>query len=104
MKRVLLLILLLPIVMQAGALERRFVYPLSTVKNSQAYSIQVEDGDVMVRNQRQLWVYSSFNAWQPRLEASFYSTHVIEDENLQGANRIYIASHAPTNTINQIDS
>lgn len=103
MKRFFLGVLLLMGVILYAA-ESRYLYPLATVKNSQAYDISVDSGYVFVRNQRQIWIYNSFNAWQPRLEASFFSVHPIEDINLQGASTLYIASHEPTNTITPVDS
>lgn len=98
------MLLILCLSLAGYALENRFIYPLSTVKNSQAYSIDVEDGNVLVRNQYQMWFYSTFNAWQPRLEASFSSLHPIEDVNLQAGNYLYVSSHEPTNTVTVIDS
>jgi len=88
----------------ALALDNRFVYPLGVVEDSQAYSIEVEAGTVLVRNEYQMWVYSTFNAWQPKLEGSFSSLHPIEDVNLQGSDYIYVSSHEPTNSITEIDS
>lgn len=104
MKRALLSILMLAVAVSCLALDSRFINALASVKNSQAYSIDVEDGNVLVRNQYQMWVYSTFNAWQPRLEGSFNSLHPIEDVNLQGGNRIYVSSHEPTNAVTVIDS
>lgn len=104
MKKTLLVILLLSVLGHAIAVDNRFVFPLAQVKNSQAYTIAVDAGNVLVRNQYQMWIYSTFNAWQPRLEASFSSLHPIEDVNMQGGNYLYISSHEPTNMITAIDS
>lgn len=103
MKKALLCLVLLMMAFLSAA-ESRHLYPLATVKNSQAYDITVDSGYVFVRNQRQIWIYNCFNAWQPRLESSFLSVHPIEDLNLQAGNTLYIASHEPTNTIVPIDS
>jgi hypothetical protein len=103
-KKTLLLILLLCMFAHALAVDNRFVFPLAQVKSSQAYTIAVEAGNVLVRNQYQMWIYSTFNAWQPRLEASFASLHPIEDVNMQAGNYLYVSSHEPTNTVTTIDS
>jgi hypothetical protein len=88
----------------AIAIDDRFISPLATVKQNQAFSIAVDEGNVLVRNQYQMWVYSTFNAWQPRLEGSFSSLYPIEDVNIQGGNQLYVSSHEPTNTVTAIDS
>ncbi|HQQ67495.1 MAG TPA: hypothetical protein PLX77_01580 [Candidatus Cloacimonadota bacterium] len=98
---------LLIMIMLAGmllAVDNRFVHPLAQVKDAQAYSIDVDSGNVLVHNQHQMWIYSTFNAWQPRLEGSFTSLHPIEDVNIQGGNYLYVSSHEPTNTVTVIDS
>ncbi|MCB5267437.1 MAG: hypothetical protein PHU99_03515 [Candidatus Cloacimonetes bacterium] len=104
MKRLVLSILMLAISAYAIAIDDRFISPLATVKQNQAFSIAVDEGNVLVRNQYQMWVYSTFNAWQPRLEGSFSSLYPIEDVNIQGGNQLYVSSHEPTNTVTAIDS
>jgi hypothetical protein len=88
----------------AFSAENRFLYPLTHVKNVQAFSI-IQDNDlVYTRNQNQIWVFSIFNAWQPRIEAGFYSPFTIEDMETQTGNYLYVASREPTNQIMPIDT
>jgi hypothetical protein len=86
------------------AIDNRFLFPLGRIQASEAYNIDVSEGNVLVRNQRQLWIYSTFNAWQPRLETSYQSLYKIEDVNFQGGNYIYASSQEATNTLSPIDS
>lgn len=105
MIRNLLCLILLSLMLQScAAVDNQFLYTLGTVTGSQAFSIDVVNGDVLVRNQNQIWLYSTFNAWQPRIEASFTSLYPIEDVNFQGGNYIYISSQEPTNIISSVDS
>ena len=104
MKTLLISVLVVCIGITCFAVDNRFLYPLGTVKNVQAFSIDVEAGQVLVRNQNRIWVYTTFNAWQPRLEAAFISVNPIEDVNFLGGNHIYISSNEPTNTIVSVDS
>lgn len=104
MKRPMILSLLLLISISCAAIDNRFLYPLGIVKDSEAYSIDVSDSQVLTRNQKQLWIYSTFNAWQPRLETSYNSLARIEDVNFQSGNYIYVSSREPTNVLSAIDS
>ncbi|MCB5264646.1 MAG: hypothetical protein PHG34_00040 [Candidatus Cloacimonetes bacterium] len=104
MRSLILTILLVLFTLVAGAVDNRFLYPLGQIKGVEANRIQVADSQVLTHNLSQLWVYSTFNAWQPRLEASFYSEYRIEDVNFQAGNRIYLSSHEPANNVSPIDS
>lgn len=104
MKSIILWILILFNTISLAALDNRFIYPLGHIQDAEALSIEVDDSQVLVHNQNQLWIYSIFNVWQPRLEASFYSQYRIEDVNFQAGNRIYVSSHEPANVISAIDS
>ncbi|MCB5253054.1 MAG: hypothetical protein RBR69_03295 [Candidatus Cloacimonadaceae bacterium] len=104
MKRLILIILIALFMIGAKAVENRFLYPLGHVKGVEANHIQVADSQVLTHNLNQLWVYSTFNAWQPRLEASYLSEYRIEDVNFQTGNRIYLSSHEPANSVSIIDS
>lgn len=104
MKSLILIIMILSLALGAGAVDNRFLYPLGQIKDVEANSIQVADSQVLTHNLSQLWVYSTFNAWQPRLEASYYSEYRIEDVNFQAGNRIYLSSHEPANNVSTIDS
>lgn len=104
MRSLILIILILSFTLGAEAVDNRFLYPLGQIKGVEANRIQVADSQVLTHNLSQLWVYSTFNAWQPRLEASFYSEYRIEDVNFQAGNRIYLSSHEPANNVSPIDS
>ena len=104
MKSLILIILILSFTLGIGAVDNRFLYPLGQIKGVEANRIQVADSQVLTHNLSQLWVYSTFNVWQPRLEASYYSQYRIEDVNFQAGNRIYLSSHEPANNVSPIDS
>jgi hypothetical protein len=104
MRSTVLCILILMLSLSISAVDNRFLYALGQIKDAEALSIDVADSQVLVHNQNQLWVYSTFNAWQPRLEASYFSQYRIEDVNFQAGNRIYVSSHEPANVITAIDS
>ncbi|MCK9583996.1 MAG: hypothetical protein M0R69_03675 [Candidatus Cloacimonetes bacterium] len=104
MKSLILIILIASITLGAGAVDNRFLYPLGQIKGVEANRIKVSDAQVLTHNLGQLWIYSTFNAWQPRLEASYFSQFRIEDVNFQEGNRIYLSSHEPANTVSLIDS
>lgn len=104
MRSLVILLLMLNLSCSAFSEENRFLYPLTHVKNVQAFSI-IEDNDlVYLRNQNQIIVFSIFNAWQPKIEAGFYSPFQIEDMETQTGNYLYIASREPTNQIIPIDT
>lgn len=104
MKRLTVLLLMLALSLVLLAVDNRFLYPLGKIEDSEALSIDVSDGQVLVRNQNQMWVYSTFNAWQPRLETAYTSLFKIEDTNFQSGNYIYVSSREPTNMVSPIDS
>lgn len=104
MKSLILIILILSFTLGVGAVDNRFLYPLGQIKGVEANNIQVADSQVLIHNLSQLWIYSTFNVWQPRLEASYYSQHRIEDVNFQAENRVYLSSHEPANNVSSIDS
>jgi hypothetical protein len=104
MKKLLLALIATLILISLGAVDNKFLNPIVHIKNSQAMSITAENQQVYVRNNNQIWIYSSFNAWQPRIEASFYSVFPIEDINIAADRYLYICSAEPTNTIVPVDS
>lgn len=104
MKRLIILVLIIIVAVASFAVDNRFLYPLGHIKGAEALNIDVADGQVLVRNQRQIWIYSTFNAWQPRLETGYRSLYRIEDVNFMAGNYIYVSSQEPTNTISQVDS
>ncbi len=104
MRSLVILLLMLSLSCSAFSEENRFLYPLTHVKNVQAFSI-IQDNDlVYTRNQNQIIVFSIFNAWQPKIEAGFYSPFMIEDMETQTGNYLYVASREPTNQIIPIDT
>ncbi|PKN75211.1 MAG: hypothetical protein CVU49_05175 [Candidatus Cloacimonetes bacterium HGW-Cloacimonetes-2] len=104
MKKLLLALIATSILLSLGAVDNKFLNLITHVKNSQAMSIMAENQQVYVRNNNQIWIYSSFNAWQPRIEASFYSVFPIEDINVAADRYLYICSAEPTNTVVPVDS
>ncbi|MCB5234879.1 MAG: hypothetical protein LHW60_06550 [Candidatus Cloacimonetes bacterium] len=86
------------------AADGRFVYPLVQVQDSDTQNIIAENDQVLVYNNRQLWIYSLFNPLQPRLEASYISTHKMEDVNLQGNSYIYVSSQEPSMSLNAVET
>ncbi len=104
MRLLLTVILLFTLSCSAWSVENRYLYPLAHVKGVTALSIMENDGLIYTRNNNQVLVYSKFNAWQPRLEAGFFSPFMIEDMESQTGNYLYIASREPTNQIIPIDT
>ncbi len=92
------------IALSARAFDDRFLYPLTHQKNVNAYAIKQDHELLYVRNQNQVYIYSIFNAWSPKLESSFYSVFPIEDIETQEGNYFYLASREPTNQILPVDS
>jgi hypothetical protein len=90
--------------LNAIAIDNRFLHQLAQIKNVQAFSLKQDNGLLYVRNQNQIWVYSIFNAWQPKLETGFLSPFPIEDFATHSGNYLYVASREPTNQIIQVDS
>jgi hypothetical protein len=77
---------------------------LGQVKGVDAQNIHVSDSQILIRDAYNIWIYSTFNAWQPRLEAGFHSDFRIEDVDFQAGNLIYVSSQEASNTVTQIDS
>lgn len=98
---VLILVLLLT---SLTAVDEKFLYPLAHIKTGQAMKIEVYDQQVLTRNQNQIWIYSIFNPWQPRIEASYLSGAQIEDFDLVGDNYLYVVTREPANMIVPVDS
>lgn len=104
MRLIIISFLMLCMSCSAWSADNRFIYPLTHVKNITAYNL-LHDSDLLyVSNQNQILIYNTFNTWQPRIEAGFYSPFVIEDIETQSANYFYVASREPTNQIVKIDS
>lgn len=72
MKRFIFFLLCLLMCISLFAIDNKFLHQLVQVKSSQAYSIRFDDDLVYTNNQNYIWVYSIFNAWQPKLEAAFF--------------------------------
>lgn len=104
MKKLCLVLVALFIALSARAFDDRFLYPLTHQKNVNAYAIKQDHELLYVRNQNQVYIYSIFNAWSPKLESSFYSVFPIEDIETQEGNYFYLASREPTNQILPVDS
>jgi len=104
MKRFVLSALLVLCILSVSAVDSRFVYPLGRVQNVDAQKIEVSEAQVLVRNAHNLLIYSTFNAWQPRLEVGFRSDYRIEDVNFQSGNLIYVSSQEASNNVTQVDS
>ncbi len=104
MKRYFLLMILASIVFCAKAVDTRFLNYIAHIKTTPAMNIMAENRQVLVRNTNQVWIYSTFNTWQPRIEASFYSVFPVEDINLAADRYLYICSAEPINSVVPIDS
>lgn len=104
MRLLLISLLMLSFSCSAWSAENRYLYPLTHVKNVQAFSISEDNNLVYTRNQNQVLVFSIFNAWQPRIEAGFYSPFSIEDIDTVAGNYLYVASREPANQIIPIDT
>ncbi|MDZ4181692.1 MAG: hypothetical protein U1B83_02355 [Candidatus Cloacimonadaceae bacterium] len=105
MKRLLLLFLLLfALILSSHAIDDKYLYQLAHIKGINAMAIEVAENQVFARSQNQLWIYSIFNPWQPRMEAGFLSTSLIEDINIMSGNYIFFCSQEPSTTIVSIDS
>lgn len=104
MKHFFLILVILIISSMALGIDDKFVHQLAHVKNAQAFAIKYDNDMVYVRNQNYIWVYSIFNAWQPRLETGFLSPFPIEDMETHAGNYLFVASREPTNQLLQVDS
>ncbi len=104
MKKITLFTLLVLLAGLLFAADGRFVYPLVHVKDGDAQHITAENDQILVHNNRQLWIYTLFNPLQPRMEASYISTHKVEDVNLQGNSYIYVSSQEAGMMLAPVDS
>ena len=104
MKRIFLSAICLLICLSAFAIDNKFLYQLAYVKSSQAYSIQFDNDLLYTNSHNYIWIYSIFNAWQPKLEAAYFSTFPIEDVETLAGKYIYVASGEPTNQVILVDS
>ena len=104
MKRIFLSAICLLICLSAFAIDNKFLYQLAYVKSSQAYSIQFDNDLLYTNSHNYIWIYSIFNAWQPKLEAAYFSTFPIEDVETLAGKYIYVASSEPTNQVILVDS
>jgi len=104
MKHIFSILIMVLLLSSLAAIDTKFLYPLAHIKTSQATNIEVYDQQVLTRNQNQIWIYSTFNAWQPRLEASYLSGAQIEDFDLVGDNYLYVVTREPANVIVPVDS
>jgi hypothetical protein len=104
MKSLLFALVLVVLCSSLAAIDNRFVYPLGQVRGVNAQKIYVSDTQVLIRDSQDLLIYSTFNAWQPRLEAGFRSEFRMEDVNFQAGNIVYVSSQEASNTVSQIDS
>jgi len=103
-KKLLLFIILACVLIPSFAFDTRFLHFLVRIGSAPAYAIKEDHELIYVRNQNQVWIYSTFNAWQPKLESSFYSVFPIEDLETHDGNYLYLASREPTNQILPVDS
>lgn len=104
MKYLVLCLLALLISCSGIAIDTKFIHQLAHIKNAQAFAIKYDNDLVYVRNQNYIWVYSIFNAWQPKLETGFFSPFPIEDMETHAGNYLFVASREPTNQLLQVDS
>ncbi|MDD2229161.1 MAG: hypothetical protein PHY48_07115 [Candidatus Cloacimonetes bacterium] len=104
MRLLLISLLMLSFSCSAWSVENRYLYPLTHVKNVQAFSIAEDTNLVYTRNQNQILVFSIFNAWQPRIETGFTSLFSIEDAEMQAGKYLYVASREPSNQLIPIDT
>lgn len=101
------LILLIPLILLVSlcyGIDDRYLHQMAHIKGVPAYAIDAMNQQVFVRNTNNIFVYSTFNAWQPRLDAGFFSVFPIEDMNVVGDKHIFISSREITNTVIPIDS
>lgn len=87
-----------------SAVDDKYLYQLAHVKSNPANAVMVSEKQVFTRTQNQIWIHSTFNPWQPRVEASFISGAQIEDVNVLGDVQIYVSTREPANVIVSVDS
>lgn len=104
MKRFFVILVLTALLVSLSAIDDKFLYPLVHVKGAQATNIEVFDQQVLTRGSNQIWIYTIFNPWQPRIEMSYLSGAQIEDFDLVGDNYLYVVTREPANVIVPVDS
>lgn len=104
MKSIVVTIMVLCLCLPALAIDTKFLSPLAHVKTTPAFSLKHDHDLLYTRNQNSIWVYSIFNAWQPKLETGFFSPFPIEDFASHSGNYLYVTSREPTNQVLPIDS
>ncbi len=104
MKTLITVALLLSICFCLQGLDTKILTQLAHIKSSQAFNIKFDHDLVYTRNANNIWVYSIFNPWSPKLEAGFYSPFPIEDMETHAGNHLFVASREPTNQILSVDS
>lgn len=104
MKKYIVVLILLALGLSAEAVDNKFLNHIAHITTTPAMNIMAENRQVLVRNTNQVWIYSTFNTWQPRIEASYYSVYPIEDINIAADRYLYICSAEPTNSVVPIDS
>ncbi len=104
MKTRLLIILLALLIASLGAIDDRYLHQLAHLKNIKPYQVNVGDEQVVLSDQNDLWIYTMFNAWQPRLEGVFHSVYKIEDVNVMGRDQLFICSQEAANVITSVDT
>jgi hypothetical protein len=103
-KPILILLALGALILSLGAIDDKYLYQLAHVKSNPAMNVDTSEGQVITRNQNQIWIHSIFNPWSPRIESSFYSVAQIEDINVLGEVHLYICTREPANVIVPVDS
>jgi len=104
MKKLFSVALLLIFCLWLQALDTKFLTQLAYIKNAQAFVIKSDHDLVYTRNTNNIWVYSIFNSWSPKLEAGFFSVFPIEDIETHAGNYLFVASREPTNQVISVDS
>ena len=102
--RLLLLGTLLFVSAICQGIDERFLHMMAHIKTSPAFAISANHQQVITNDTNQIRIFSTFNVWQPRLEAAFYSIFPIEDINIAGDKYIFICSSEATNSVSTVDS
>lgn len=86
------------------AADNRFLNRIVHYRNHPSFAIDSYGDKIVSRNQNQVWIYSTFNPWQPQVDASYYSVFPIEDVDLMADRYLFLSSREPANTILEVDS
>ncbi|MBW6514508.1 MAG: hypothetical protein K0B87_07115 [Candidatus Syntrophosphaera sp.] len=103
MKNTLLVILLL-IAGLLGAIDTKYPHLLAHLRDINPLNVDSFDDQVILRSQNYIWIHSTFNPWQPRLEAVFLSPARIEDVNMLGDNQLYVCTQEASNSVVTVDT